>query len=74
MESNLIEICAECKSIVIQKNPKPVWASREEFPELYDKIIENKEISHGMCYPCSVKLYGKEMADYMHSEDNSPSS
>jgi hypothetical protein len=62
--TNLICACCipHCDKIRIDSE-KDIWLSRSENPELYDKFIEGKELTHGYC-PEHFKEAMKEVEEY----------
>lgn len=51
--SGLIPICSNCKKI---RDDKGYWNNLEAYIETHSDVL----FSHGLCFECSDKLYGKE--------------
>ncbi len=53
----IIPVCANCKRV---RNDDGYWQHVEHYIE---KISTGSRCSHGLCYDCAEKLYGKEIVD-----------
>ena len=60
--TELIGACCVCDKIRID-NEKNLWLSRCENPELYNRLLQGKELTHGYC-PEHYQKALKELEEY----------
>ena len=56
-------MCSVCKAIGVIETPKIYWMKRNENPIGYDALMENLQVSHGICTPCLKEFYGEKLAN-----------